>query len=149
MQCSGAVHWCIDNSPCLLVRKKNGEWRAVVDFRYLNKFLAHDPYYLPKINELITSLGPIGDQTFFSALDLLWGFFHIELHENDKQKTAFTTHLGRYEYNRMPMGMKTAPAAFQRLVDLAIMEGMPFPTACYIDDILLASGGEDVHLRHL
>ena len=137
------------NSPCLLVRKKNGEWRTVVDFRDLNKFLAHDPYLLPKINEMLTSLGPINQKTFFTALDLLWGFFHIEIHEEDKQKTAFSTPLGRFEYNRMPMGMKTAPAAFQRLVDLAIMQAMPYPTACYIDDILLASGGEDVHLRHL
>ena len=137
------------NSPCLLVRKKNGEWRTVVDFRRLNEFLAHDPYLLPKINELLTSLGPISKKTFFSALDLLWGFFHIELNEEDKQKTAFSTPLGRFEYNRMPMGLKTAPAAFQRLVDLAIMQAMPYPTACYIDDILLASGGEEIHLEHL
>ena len=137
------------NSPCLMVRKKNGEWRAVVDFRKLNLYLAHDPYALPKINELLTSLGPIGKDTFFTALDLLWGFFHIELHERDKQKTAFTTPMGRFEYNRMPMGMKTAPAAFQRLVDIAIMQEMPYPTACYINDILLASPGEEHHLRHL
>ena len=137
------------NSPCLLVRKKTGEWRAVVDFRQLNKFLAHDPYPLPKINELITSLGKIGKSTFFSALDLLWGFFHIELLEPDKQKTAFTTPMGRFEYNRMPMGMKTAPAAFQRLVDLAILQSAPYPTACYIDDILLSTNGESAHLKHL
>jgi len=55
------------------------EYRAVVDFRLLNKYLAHDPYPLPKINELITSLGPIGNNTYFSVLDLLWGFYHIEL----------------------------------------------------------------------
>jgi len=46
--------------------------------------------------------------------------------------------MGRFEYNRMPMGMKTAPAAFQRLVDVAILQAIPYPTACYIDDILLA-----------
>jgi len=55
----------------------------------------------------------------------------------------------RFEYNRMPMGMKTAPAAFQRLVDVAILQAMPYPTACYIDDILLASPGEEQHFRHL
>ena len=137
------------NSPCLLVRKKTGEWRVVVDFRRLNLYLAHDPYPLPKINELLTSLGRIGKSTFFSALDLLWGFFHIELQESDKQKTAFTTPMGRFEYNRMPMGMKTAPAAFQRLVDLAILQSAPYPTACYIDDILLATNGEEAHLKHL
>ena len=137
------------NSPCLLVRKKTGEWRTVVDFRHLNKFLAHDPYNLPKINELLTSLGNITANTYFSALDLLWGFFHIELHEEDKQKTAFTTPMGRFEYNHLPMGLKTAPAAFQRLVDLAILQDAPYPTSCYIDDILLATDGEEQHLRHL
>jgi len=49
----------------------------------------------------------------------------------------------------MPMGMKTAPAAFQRLVDIAIIQAMPYPTACYIDDVMLASPGEEQHLKHL
>jgi len=104
----------------------------------------------PRLMNYITSLGPVGENTsFLPVLDLLWGFYHIELNEEDKQKTAFTTPMGRFEYNRMPMGMKTAPAAFQRLVDVAILQAMPYPTACYIDDVMLASPGEDQHLKHL
>jgi hypothetical protein len=138
------------NSPCMMVKKPKGGWRMVIDFRELNKFLAHDPYPLPDINRTLQELGRNGNLlNFISSLDLLWGFYHIEIQEQDRQKTAFTLPQGRFEYERLPMGMKTSPAAFQRLVDMIIMRNMGSNIFCYVDDVLCYSETEKSHLLHL
>jgi transposase InsO family protein len=138
------------NSPCMMVRKPKGGWRMVIDFREINKFLAHDPYPLPDINRTLQGLGKNGSLlNFISSLDLLWGFYHIEIQEPDRQKTAFTVPQGRFEYERLPMGMKTSPAAFQRLVDMIIMQNMGGNIFCYVDDVLCYSETEKAHLLHL
>jgi len=42
--------------------------------------------------------------------------------EEDKHKTAFSTPAGHYEYNRMPFGLKAAPATFQRMMNTILRE---------------------------
>jgi hypothetical protein len=138
------------NSPCMMVPKPKGGWRMVIDFREINKYLPHDPYPLPDINRTLQELGRNGDLlNFITSIDLLWGFYHISIQEGDRQKTAFTTPQGRWEYIRLPMGMKTSPAAFQRLVDLVIMRNMDGNVFCYVDDVLCYSKTEEEHLKHL
>ena len=138
------------NSPCMMVPKPKGGWRMVIDFREINKYIAHDPYPLPDINRTLQELGRNGEQLMFlTSVDLLWGFYHISIQEGDRQKTAFTTILGRWEYIRLPMGMKTAPAAFQRLVDVVIMRNMLGNVFCYVDDVLCYSKTEKEHLLSL
>ena len=59
---------------------------------------------------------------------------------NDKQKTAFTTPHGHYEFNRMPFGLKNAPATFQRLMDLALTGLQGTELFVYLlDDIVIYS----------
>jgi hypothetical protein len=53
-------------------------------------------------------------------------FGKIQIHENDKFKTAFVTPFGQYEWNVMPFGLKNAPSEFQN-----IMNGILEPLSKY------------------
>lgn len=46
------------------------------------------------------------------------GFWQIQIHENDKYKTAFITPFGQYEWNVMLFGLKNAPSKFQIMNDI-------------------------------
>ena len=151
-------------SPIVIVPKKTepGEplrRRMCVDYRMLNSLLppvnkAHSKAKgivtlvpLPKIDEIYAQLQ---GSKIFSALDMRSGYFHIELSEEAKPKTAFVPggpHGSKYQFNRCPFGLSQAPAYFQRLVH-EVLRGLPF-TFGYLDDILIFSSGVEAHLEHL
>ena len=151
-------------SPIVIVPKKTepGELprrRMCVDYRMLNSLLplvnkAHSKAKgivtlvpLPKIDEIYAQLQ---GSKIFSALDMRSGYFHIELSEDAKPKTAFVPggpHGSKYQFNRCPFGLSQAPAYFQRLVH-EVLKGLPF-TFGYLDDILIFSSGVEAHLEHL
>ncbi|KAG0925429.1 hypothetical protein G6F30_013366 [Rhizopus arrhizus] len=102
-------------APVILVKKKNGEYRMVIDYRKLNAVTKKDSYPLPRIDDLLDTLGKA---SIFSALDMRAGFHQVPLEEESKELTAFTTKYGVYHYNTLPMGLVNSPATFQRLIDL-------------------------------
>lgn len=110
------------NSPIWVVPKKadasgKKKWRIVIDFRKLNEHTDIDPYPIPAIDDIISNLG---HAKFFSAFDLSSGFHQISMDHSSKKFTAFSTPDGHFEYERMPFGLKNAPATFQRMVDNAL-----------------------------
>ena len=71
--------------------------------------------------------------------DLASGFHQVETHPDDRSKTAFSTSRGHFEYLRMPMGIKNAPATFQHLID-DVLKGMHGTGVfVYLDDIVIDS----------
>ena len=61
---------------------------------------------------------PLNGAQIFTCQDLKSGYYHIELEEADKAKTAFWCPIGFYEFNnKMPRGITNAPASFQRLME--------------------------------
>jgi hypothetical protein len=101
-------------SPVVLVRKKNGKLRFCVDYRKLNSITKKDAYPLPRIDEMLNTLK---GSKWFSTLDLASGYWQVAMHPTDREKTAFVTRYGIYEFNVMPFGLCNAPATFQRLMD--------------------------------
>ena len=122
------------SSPIVLVRKKNGDLRFCVDYRKLNQITVNDSHPLPLISDLLDS---VKDAKYFSLLDLRSGYWQIPVAQEDRAKTAFVTQNGLYEFTRMPFGLKTAPATFQRAMEV-ILAGLTFEIClCYLDDVIV------------
>jgi hypothetical protein len=105
------------NSPSLMVPKRDGGYRLVVDFRRLNKHVITDPHPLPRISQIMETLG---EAQVLTALDLLHGFYNLEVAPEDREKTAFSTFEGHWEFIRLPMGLKNSPSIFQRLMQIVL-----------------------------
>ena len=99
-------------APVLFVPKKDGRWRACVDYRALNKQTIKDRYPLSKIDLLPDRLG---QARVFSKLDLAQGYHQIAMVEDSVEKTAFCANLGQWEYLVMPFGLCNASSTFQRV----------------------------------
>ena len=133
-------------SPIVLVDKKDGSIRFCVDYRKLNSITTKDSYPLPRIDD---SLAALSGNQFFSGLDLNAGYWQIPMSEKDKDKTAFLTDDGLFEFNVMPFGLTNAPATFQRYMD-AVLAGLKWNTLLvYIDDIIVFSKSFEEHLDAL
>jgi len=101
-------------SAVVLARKKDGSWRFCVDYRKLNEITRKDPYPLPRIDEILDSLG---EARVMSKMDLQSGFWQIPVAEEDRHKTAFITKQGTFQFKRMPFGLTGAPGTFQRAMN--------------------------------
>lgn len=133
-------------APVVLVRKKDGTLRFCVDYRRLNSVTHKDSYPLPRIEE---SLASLKKSRVFSTLDLAHGYWQVGVHPADKEKTAFVTPTGLYEFNRMPMGLCNAPGTFQRLVESCLGDQNFETLLLYLDDIIVFSPSFEAHIAHL
>ena len=137
-------------APVVLVPKRSPDGcekiRFCTDFRRLNSVTHGDTYPIPNIVETIESLA---DAKYFSKIDLFSGFWQVEIEEKDKEKTAFCTPFGSYEYNRLAFGLLGAPATYQILMD-GVLSGLK-GVSCfvYLDDIILFSSTIEEHAVHL
>ena len=132
-------------SPVVLARKKNGKLRFCVDYRALNKVTKKDEYPLPRIEEMLDSLG---GSTYFTSLDLASGYWQVEMKPEDREKTAFITQFGTFQFKVMPFGLCNAPATFQRLID-EVLQGILWDyVVVYLDDLNIYSQNFDKHLLH-
>jgi hypothetical protein len=95
------------SSPVVLVRKKNGEHRFCVDYRRLNSATKKDVYPLPRMDE---ALDRLGGARFFSTIYLASGYWQVGVDPASREKTAFVTPDGLFEFHRMPFGLCNAPA---------------------------------------
>ena len=125
------------------MRKPNGELRFCIDLRRINQRSVADAYYLPRIDKTLDTLA---GAKYFTSLDLKSGYWQVEMEEDAKQYTAFTVGpLGFYECNRMPFGLKNAPATFQRLMQRVLGDLHLNGCVVYIDDIVIYSKTEEEH----
>jgi hypothetical protein len=134
-------------SPILFVAKKEeGQMRFCIDYRALNSVTIKDKYPIPNIQLIIDSLH---GAKYFSTLDLLSGYWQIEIAEKHKHKTAFICEYGLYEFNFMPFGLCNAPGTFQRAMNNILQKVLYEFALVYLDDIIVFSKTIDDHITHL
>lgn len=134
-------------SPVWVVPKKSDasgqkKFRLVIDYRKLNEKTISDRYPIPEITDILDKLGRT---SYFSTIDLVSGFHQIQLDEEDIEKTAFSINSGKYEFTRMPFGLKNAPATFQRVMDCVLREEIGICCLVYMDDIIIFSPSLEQH----
>lgn len=139
------------NSPVWIVNKKEDasgmqKYRMVIDYRKLNTITIADRYPIPEVNEVLYNLGR---NKFFTILDLKSGFHQIALKEADMEKTAFSVNNGKYEFTRLPFGLKNAPSIFQRALDDVLRQHIGIRCYVYIDDIIIFGSSEEEHFQNL
>lgn len=135
------------SSPIVLVTKKDGTTRFCIDFRVVNQLTRKDAYPLPRIEDNIDALQ---GSTLYSTLDLISGFWQVEVDPRDRDKTAFSVGGGGlYRFVTMPFGLCNAPATFERLME-RVLKGLQWEIAVlYIDDVVVFSKTVDEHLERL
>lgn len=136
-------------SPVTLVFKKgeNKKSRLCIDFTELNKIIVPESQPFPMIDDLLTRAQ---DCVYFSKIDINSAFWSIPVREKDRYKLGFVTKRGHYQWKRLPFGLKSSPAIFQRIISNLLAENDLEEYAInYIDDILIFSKSYAEHLRHL
>ena len=123
-------------APTFIIPKKDATVRFISDFRELNKRIKREPYPIPKIKDLLLRLEGF---TYGTSLDLNMGYYHITLDEKSKELCTITTQWGKYEYQRLPMGLCNSPDIFQEKMTL-LLEGLD-SVRVYIDDVLHVTKG--------
>ena len=141
------------NSPhnCnpVLVDKHDKTKRFVIDFRTLNKHTIQDTYPLPDVNEVMEVAI---DCNYLTQLDLASGYWCLEVKEEDRGKTAFSVPNGKYEFNRMPFGLKNAQASMQRMMDKVKSEVINrgyLGIDTYVDNVFIFTETFEEHIETL
>ena len=132
-------------APSFIIPKKDGTVRFINDFRELNKRIRRKPFPIPNIQDMLLNLE--GFQ-YATSLDLNMGYYHIELSPTSKQLCTLVFPFGKYEMQRLPMGLCNSPDIFQEKMS-ELFEGLEF-VRTYIDDLLcLTKGNFEDHLEKL
>ena len=139
-------------SPVILVPKKQDpqtgqmDYRLCIDYRRLNSITTKNAAPLPNIADVLDSLE---GSTVYSCLDLRQGFWQIPVAEEDRHKTAFITHKGLFEFNKVAFGLCNAPSAFVQLMNAALGDAQYNHVIAYLDDVVIHSKDLESHLEHL
>ena len=85
--------------------------------------------------------------TLFSVIDLRHAYLQMEVEEQSRPFLTINTTRGLYQYQRLPYGVTSAPAIWQRAMD-QVLQGLPW-VFCYLDDVIVTGSTMEEHLERL
>lgn len=118
--------------------------RICVDLTPLNTVAKRERHILPAVDQ---TLAMMKDAKVFTKLDARSGFWQIPLTPESRPLTTFITPFGRFQFNRLPFGIASAPEHFQRRMSqmLEDFEGV----ICHADDVLVYGRDRQEHDQRL
>lgn len=131
------------SSPVVPVRKHDQTLRLCIDYRKLNLVTKTEHHPMPNLTQCLYKAH---NTNFFTKLDLIKGYYQIELDEESKQCTSFSTTQNQYQFKRLPFGLKNAGIAFQKYMQQILSSVSSNKVIIYIDDILILSSTFGEHL---
>lgn len=138
----GYSNWA---SPIIMLKKKDGSYRIVADFRYLNSQSETMNYPLNNIDELLDTLNKAYWMTTF---DLRSGFFQANISRESQPLTTVVCPLGDYFFKKLPMGIKTSPSVFSQMMEKCFHDLINSCVIIYLDDVTCYTNTDDP-LKHL
>lgn len=130
----------------VLVRKRDGSVRYCIDYRDLNDRTVDQNCVIPTFSQCVDFFFGL---EYMSTLDLQSGYWQIQMDERDKEKTAFLTKYGQFQYRKMPFGLKNAPCCFTRAITLILQGLLWHEVLAYLDDIFVLGKSFSHHLENL
>jgi hypothetical protein len=127
-------------APTFVIPKKDRTIRFITDFRELNKCIKRKPYPIPKIQDLLLKMEGF---KYATSLDLNMGYYHIELSPDSSKLCTIVLPWGKYEYQKLPMGLCNSPDIFQEKMN-ELFSDMDTVRA-YIDDLLIITNKSYEH----
>ena len=86
--------------------------------------------------------------TVFSVLDIKQAYHQVSIAKESQSYLTINTHIGLFAFKRLPNGIHSGPAVFQRIMDNYFVVGHT-KVVSHLDDILVAGTGEEDHLHTL
>ena len=134
------------SAPAMLVPKKNGKLRLVIDYRKLKKQTIKSTQPIPSTEEIFDTLE---GSAYFTSIDISTGFYQVPMEESSQDYTGFSTPFGCFKWLRMPMGLTGSPPTFQCLVE-KVLVGLTWKLCVpCLDDIIIFSSTPKEHLERL
>ncbi len=93
----------------------------------------NDSYPLPRNDDILEAFR---EAKYFCNIDLTSGYWQIKVADKDREKIAFGSHLGLYEFLCMPFGLTGAPATFSRLMDKVLDVLIGKECLIYLDNVI-------------
>ncbi|GFO14921.1 transposon tf2-9 polyprotein [Plakobranchus ocellatus] len=132
-------------TPIVPVLKANGDVRLCGDYKTtVNPNLYAEKYTLPRMEDMLAQLEQ-GEK--FSKIDLRQAYLQLPLDEASKSITTINTSKGLYSYNRLPFGITSSPAIWQKTMD-SVLQGIP-GVQCNQDDMLVTGNTDEEHYQNL
>lgn len=132
------------SSPCLLVPKPYSTFRFCTDYRRVNSLTKADSFLLPHIDDCVDR---VGAASFVTKLDLLKGYWQVQLTPNASEIFAFIMPEKFLQDTVLAFAMRNAPATFQRLVQ-KVLKGIS-NWEPLLDDIILCTNCWEDHIKTL
>ena len=105
-------------APIVPIVKEDGTVRICGDYKLtVNQAYKLETYPVPRVEDLFASFS---GGRLFSKIDWTNAYQQMRLDDASKAYTTVNTHKGLFEYNRLPFGVASAPAMFQRAMECVL-----------------------------
>lgn len=130
----------------VVVAVKGEKYRFCVDYSKLSEKTKLDSYPLPRIDD---TLDYLSKAKYYTVVDAANGFWQVPIKESHKERLAFCTPFGTYQWNVMPFGYANAPAIYQRAMNETLDGALFRNCLVYVDDIIVYSDSYEQHLKDI